>query len=71
MEDIGFYGAVRYTALFMGILLTVSCCLITARLPPKPWNSKAKWMDFALLKDKSFALYTVGSFLVMLVVIIA
>lgn len=65
--DIGFYGAVRYTALFIGILLTISCCLITARLPSKPWSSKGKWVDFTLFKDKSFALYTIGSFFVMLV----
>ncbi|KAH8760685.1 major facilitator superfamily domain-containing protein, partial [Hyaloscypha finlandica] len=64
-EDIGFYGAVRYTALLIGILLAISCCLITARLPPKPWNSKGKWIDFTLLKDKGFALYTIGAFLVM------
>lgn len=69
MEHVGFYGAVRYTALFIGILLTASCCLITARLPPKSWSSKGKWMDFTLLKDKSFALYTAGAFLVMLVFI--
>jgi hypothetical protein len=66
-EDIGFYGAVRYTALLIGILLAISCCFITARLPPKPWNSKGKWIDFSLLKDKGFALYTIGAFLVMLV----
>jgi hypothetical protein len=66
-EDVGFYGAVRYTALLMGILLAVSCCLITARLPPKPWDSEGKWIDFTLLKDRSFALYTIGAFFVMLV----
>ena len=65
--DIGFYGAVRYTALLIGILLAISCCFITARLPPKPWNSKGKWIDVTLFKDRSFALYTVGSFLIMFV----
>jgi hypothetical protein len=64
-EDVGFYGAVRYTALLIGILLAISCCLITSRLPPKPWDSKRKWIDFTLLKDRSFALYTVGAYLVM------
>jgi hypothetical protein len=69
MEDIGFYGAVRYTALLVGILLTISCCLITARLPPQPWSSKGKWIDFTLFKDQTFGLYTIGAFLVMSVVI--
>jgi hypothetical protein len=66
-RDIGFYGAVRYTALFIGILLAISCCLITSRLPSKPWGSKGKWVDHTLIKDKTFTFYTIGSFLVMLV----
>ncbi|KAB8233366.1 major facilitator superfamily domain-containing protein [Aspergillus alliaceus] len=65
MTLVGFYGAVRYTALFVGICLAISCCLLRARLPRKEWNSKAKWFDITLLKEKQFAFYTVGAFLAM------
>lgn len=59
---------VRYTALFTGILLVIACSLVTARLPPKKWDSKLGWVDFTLFKDKGFALYTIGAYLVMFVV---
>ncbi|KAF2008042.1 putative MFS transporter [Amniculicola lignicola CBS 123094] len=64
-EDVGFHGAVRYTALFIGILLFISCCLIKSRLPKKKWNSKLPWLDVSLFKNPAFALYTAGSFFVM------
>ena len=63
--EVGFFGAVRYTALLIGILLAVACCLITSRMPTKKWNKDAKWFDIGLFKDVRFALYTVGAFLVM------
>ncbi|KAJ5624015.1 major facilitator superfamily domain-containing protein [Penicillium lagena] len=65
MAHVGFSGAVRYTALFVGILLMSSCLLIRSRLPRKPWDSNMKWFNFGLLKDKQFALYMAGSWLVM------
>ena len=63
--EVGFYGAIRYTALFIGILLAGSCFVVRARLPRKKWNSKAKWFDFRLFKEPQFAFYTWGSFLTM------
>ncbi|MCJ1384951.1 hypothetical protein MMC17_008069 [Xylographa soralifera] len=65
IADVGFAGAMRYTALFIGILLAVACFLIKARLPKKEWNPNLKWFDFSLLINKSFGLYTLGAFLVM------
>lgn len=65
MAQVGFYGGVRYTALFVGILLTSSCFLMRSRLPRKPWDSKLAWFNFGLLKDRQFALYMAGSWLVM------
>lgn len=65
IQDVGFAGAVRYTALFMGIVLVASCLVIRARLPRKKWDSKTKWFDLALLKDKQFASYLIGVWLVM------
>lgn len=65
IQDVGFAGALRYTALLMGILLVASCFTISARLPRKKWDSKTKWFDVNLFKDKQFALYTVGAWLVM------
>jgi MFS family permease len=62
---VGFYGAVRYTALFIGILLVLSCFLIRARLPRKKWDHEAKWFDMNLFLQKQFACYTLGSYLVM------
>lgn len=64
-KDIGLYGAVRYTALLIGILLASSCFLIRPRLPRKKWNSKLKWFDAGLFKETQFALYTAGAFFVM------
>lgn len=65
IEDVGFNGAVRYTALFIGIMLASSCIMVRGRLPKKPWNNKTPWFDVTLFKDKPFAFYTLGSFLVM------
>ena len=65
MQRVGFYGAVRYTALLIGILLVLSCFAVRPRLPRKKWNRDAKWFDVALFKEKQFAFYTFGSFFVM------
>lgn len=65
IEDVGFAGAMRYTALFIGILLAFACVLVKARLPRKNWNADLRWFNFKLLTQKSFGLYTLGAFLVM------
>ncbi|KAJ5100325.1 hypothetical protein N7456_006377 [Penicillium angulare] len=67
IEDVGFYGAVRYTALFVGVLLAAACLMVRARLPRKTWNRKTPWFDVSLFKQKQFALLTVGTYLVMFV----
>jgi hypothetical protein len=65
MREVGFKGAVRYSALMIGILMVVSCLLITSRLPRKKWDSSAKWFDLTLFKEKQFALFTLGAHFVM------
>ena len=70
LNEVGFAGMVRYSALFVGILLASSCLLITARLPRKKWNPKLNWIDFSLFKDPAFASYTFGAYLVMFVAVI-
>ncbi|KAJ5665416.1 uncharacterized protein N7477_007864, partial [Penicillium maclennaniae] len=65
IKDVGFYGAVRYTALLVGVLMAVSCLMVRSRLPRKEWNRKAPWFDVSLFKNKQFALYTLGAYLVM------
>lgn len=65
IQHVGFAGAIRYTALLMGILLVLSCFMVKARLPREKWNPNTKWFDPTLFKDKQFALYTVGTWLVM------
>ena len=65
MKDVGFNGMVRYTALFIGIALAGSFFLLSARLPPKKWDSDVAWIDVTLFKDRGFAFYALGSYLVM------
>ncbi|TAQ86581.1 hypothetical protein B7494_g5090 [Chlorociboria aeruginascens] len=65
VQSVGFDGAVRYTALFVGTLLVIACFLVKARFPGKKWDTESKWVDFALFKDKSFTLYTIGAYFVM------
>ncbi|KAL5363732.1 MFS general substrate transporter [Aspergillus floccosus] len=65
MEEVGFFGAVRYAALLIGILLAVACLLVRARLPRRKWSGDVAWIDMRLFKQKPFAFYTVGSFLTM------
>lgn len=65
MESVEFKGAVRYTALFIGILLVLSWTMLRARLPRKKWNRQAKWFDMSLFKRREFACYTLGSYLAM------
>ncbi|KAL9081760.1 MAG: hypothetical protein Q9159_007051 [Coniocarpon cinnabarinum] len=63
--EVGFNGAIRYTALLVGILLAGSAFLVKGRLPRKKWDWKAKWFEFRLFSDPKFAAYTSGCFLVM------
>ncbi len=63
MKDVGFNGALRYTALFIGILLAASCFMVQARLPRKKWDPTVKWFDASLFKQKQFAFFALGSFL--------
>lgn len=65
VKNVGFYGAVRYTALLVGIVLVASCVLVKGRLPRKAWNRETPWFDITLFKQKQFAFYTLGCFLVM------
>jgi hypothetical protein len=61
MQQVGFNGAVRYTALLMGIPLAASCFLIRPRLPRKKWDWSVKWFDLTLFKERQFALFTIGA----------
>ncbi|KAK4494798.1 hypothetical protein PRZ48_014154 [Zasmidium cellare] len=63
--EVGFYGAIRYTALLDGIVLAAGCCLVRSRLPKKSWDKKAKWFDVTLFKHPEFAMFTIGSFFIM------
>jgi hypothetical protein len=61
MQQVGFNGAVRYTALLMGIPLAASCFLIKSRFPRKKWDWSVKWFDLTLFKERQFALFTIGA----------
>lgn len=63
--DIGLPGALRYSALMIGILLAASVFMVRARLPRKKWDPSARWLDLALFGHKEFALYSAGTFLTM------
>lgn len=65
IKEVGFNTTVRYVALLIGILQFCACFLVKARMPRRKWNKDAKWVDFTLFKDPTFALYTAGAFLVM------
>ncbi|PLB37086.1 putative MFS transporter [Aspergillus candidus] len=65
MQDVGFEGMVRYTALFIGIALVASFFLLSARLPPKKWDSDVACIDVTLFKERGFAFYALGSYFVM------
>ncbi|KAH2701057.1 hypothetical protein KXW03_004883 [Aspergillus fumigatus] len=65
MEDVGFNGMIRYTALFLGIILVGAFFLLSARLPPKKWDSEMAWIDFRVFQNRGFAFYCLGSYLVM------
>ncbi|KAH8660451.1 putative MFS transporter [Xylariales sp. PMI_506] len=62
---VGFYGAIRYTALLVGVPLVASLFMIRARLPRKKWNSEVPWFDMSLFREKQFALYVFGAYMVM------
>ncbi|KAH8806104.1 MFS transporter [Xylogone sp. PMI_703] len=65
MQRIGFPGAVRYTALVIGLCNLISCITISTKFPPKKWKHGGSLLNFALLKDIRFAVYTLGCFLVL------
>ncbi|KUL83543.1 hypothetical protein ZTR_10578 [Talaromyces verruculosus] len=60
MEDVGFPGMVRYTALFIGIALVGAFFLLSARLPPKKWNSDTTCMAQLSGMSDSLALYLIA-----------
>ncbi|KAE8344774.1 hypothetical protein BDV24DRAFT_148638 [Aspergillus arachidicola] len=60
VAEVGFYGAVRYTALCVDIIRAISCCLLRTHLPRTKWNGKAKWFGITLSKEKHLAIYTIG-----------
>lgn len=68
-RDVGFYGAVRYTALFMGVLLAASCLLVRSRFPRKTWDPDARWFEARLFRQPQFAFYTFGVYFVMFVLL--
>lgn len=63
--EVGFAGAMRYAALFVGVLLAIGCYFVRSRLPRRDWDPKAKFVDVRLFKDPMFTLFAFGSFLVM------
>ncbi|RDK38383.1 putative MFS transporter [Aspergillus phoenicis ATCC 13157] len=65
IKIVGFHGAVRYTALFIGILLALACLMVRARLPQRKWDREARWFDFAVFKQKQPLLFVIGCFFAM------
>ncbi|KAH8882002.1 MFS general substrate transporter [Thozetella sp. PMI_491] len=65
IDAVGFNGAIRYTALFTGLLLAASCFMIRSRLPRKKWDARTKWLDLSLFRQKPFAFFVGGSYLLM------
>lgn len=64
-QDMGLPGALRYSALMIGILLAASIFMVRARLPRKKWDPKVKWFDLSLFGKKEFGFYSAGTFLTM------
>ena len=67
INKVGFDGAVRYTALFIGVLLVLACLMIKARLPRKKWDNSSKWFDLAFFKQIQPLFLTLGCFFSMYV----
>jgi MFS family permease len=61
----GFYAAVRWTALVVGVLLGGACWFIRGRLPRKGWEWERRWFDGGLFSERQFGFYTFGAFFVM------
>jgi MFS family permease len=61
----GFYAAVRWTALVVGVLLGGACWFIKGRLPRKVWRWEGRWFDGGLFGERQFAWYTFGAYFVM------
>ncbi|KAK8229183.1 MFS monocarboxylate transporter-like protein [Phyllosticta capitalensis] len=57
---VGFAWACRYLGFLFLFLCIIDQLLIRSRLPPKPGSSI--WPDFTILRDKKFALVTLGTF---------
>lgn len=65
IRHVGFYAAVRWTALVVGVLLGGACWLIRARLPGKRWDWETRWFDGGLFGERGFVFYTFGAYFVM------
>ncbi|KAH8794348.1 MFS transporter [Hyaloscypha sp. PMI_1271] len=64
IPKIGFSNAIRVNALVIASCGVVSCFLMRTRLPEKEWDPKAKFLDFALFRQRIFAIYCLGTFFV-------
>jgi hypothetical protein len=61
---VGFPAAVRWSALVIGISSAIACIFMHSRLPKKQWNHHQQFIDISLFKSRTFAVYCVGTFLV-------
>lgn len=65
----GFAGAVRWTALVVGVLLAGACFCIRSPMPRREWRWKGEgemvWFDGSLFRERQFAFYTFGAYFVM------
>lgn len=64
ISKVGFPAAVRWSALIIGISGTIACIFMRSRLPKKQWDHRQQFVDLSFFKDGTFAVYCIGTFLV-------
>lgn len=61
-QEVGYGATLRWTALFIGILLAIANALITPVNKPKGWKARRSLFRPEVLKNPDFLLYASGSF---------
>ncbi|KAI0895392.1 major facilitator superfamily domain-containing protein [Annulohypoxylon nitens] len=62
-DEIGFGPTLRWTSLFIGVLLAIACALVSPAFPAKGFAGRGSFISFAVFRKPEYVIFAAGSFL--------